>query len=317
VTLLDRQAHICVVGCGLIGGSFALALRRSGFKGRLTAWDNDSTVRLAIERGIIDARADSFEQGTPLRADLVLLATPIGGIIDLLRRSPQLFHPGTLITDAGSTKVEICRIASLVASSNVNGIEFIGGHPMAGSEHSGIEYARADLFDRATWALVDQPSSQPSRIDQLATLIESLGARPLIIAADEHDRAVAMVSHLPQLLASALATLLLAPSPEPGSSTTEPAASELRQLELSRRMAAGGWRDMTRLAGSSFNIWRDIVMTNQTELLRLLIRFQSTLQQLTEALERKDYQTVRELFDQANQSVVQLRETHYRQFDKV
>lgn len=317
MTLLDRHSHICVIGCGLIGGSFALALRRAGFKGRLTAWDNESTIRLAIERGIIDAREDSFEQAAPAKADLIFLATPIGGIIDFLRRSSHLLRPGTLITDAGSTKVEICRVASEWLPGGASGADFIGGHPMAGSEHSGIEYARADLFDRATWVLVDQPTSRQSSIDQLTRLIEVIGARPITLTATEHDRAVALISHLPQLLATTLACLLLAPQPDQASASNPPADEDTRQLDLSKRLAASGWRDMTRLAGSSFNIWRDIVMTNQSEILPVLIRFQSVLQQLTEALERRDYLAVRDLFDEANQSVIQLRETHYRQFDKV
>lgn len=317
MTLLDRHSHICIIGCGLIGGSFALALRRAGFKGRLTAWDNETTIRVAIERGVIDAREESFQQGEASTADLVFLATPIGGIIDFLRRHHSLLRPSTLVTDVGSTKAEICQCAGLSRQAGATGFEFIGGHPMAGSEHSGIEYARADLFDRATWALIDQETSSSKSLDELVRLIEALGARPVLMAAEEHDRAVALVSHLPQLLASTLATLLLGPAADHGTTAIELTALEHRQLELSRRLAAGGWRDMTRLAGSSFNIWRDIIMTNQPEVLRTLVQFQSALQLLTEALEHRDYQQVRELFDDANQSVVQLRETHYRQFDKV
>ncbi|MFM8395904.1 MAG: prephenate dehydrogenase [Acidobacteriota bacterium] len=313
MTLLNPDSHICIVGCGLIGGSFALALRRAGFKGRLTAWDNETTIRFALERGVIDAPEDSFTEGVSSTANLVFLATPIGGIIDFMRRHRQLLRPGTLVTDAGSTKVEICRLARQSLPLESTGIEFIGGHPMAGSEHSGIEYARADLFDRATWALVDEPDCSPGRLAQLTALIEVIGARPLSIGAAEHDRAVALVSHLPQLLASTLATLLLAPSPD----QQDPEGAESRQLDLSRRMAASGWRDMTRLAGSSFNVWRDIIMTNQPEVLRILTQYLAELQQLTEALERKDYQAVRDLFNEANRSVVQLRETHYRTFDKV
>ena len=300
---VDDLGHVCIVGCGLIGGSMALALRRAGFRGRLTVHDREETATLAIARGVADAREDCFDRRQPCPADLLYLAAPIGGIIDFLRTNSALIRPGTLVTDAGSTKAEICRVAASVLPE---GVEFIGGHPMAGSEHSGVEYARADLFDRAAYALVPTQAATPARLAQMQSLIEAIGARPLLMQADEHDRAVALVSHLPQLLASTLASLLMSQTDE-----------DQVRVELARRMAAGGWRDMTRLAGSSFTIWRDILMTNHEFIAEALGDFLAQLQSLHEALERKDLQAVRELFLEANQSVTQLRVVHYRPFEKI
>ena len=317
MTLLDPDSHICIVGCGLIGGSFALALRRAGYKGRLTAWDEPSIVRLAVERGVVDAREDCFDSDHPTRARLVFLAAPIGGIIDFLRRRARLIQPGTIVTDAGSTKAEICRVAQ---ASMPPGIGFIGGHPMAGSEHSGVEYSRADLFDRATWALVSDPAQDPRELAQLWTLVETIGARPVLVSPDEHDRAVAVISHLPQLISCALASLLVPPPPTDspsGAVDVDGIPRENLPFDLARMMAAGGWRDMTRLAASSFSIWRDIIITNQPYLTLSLDHFIAQLQLLADGLERRDFQQVRTLFEEANQSVTQLRETRYRHFDKI
>ncbi|HEY8458894.1 MAG TPA: prephenate dehydrogenase/arogenate dehydrogenase family protein, partial [Blastocatellia bacterium] len=143
--------HVCVVGCGLIGGSFALALRRAGFTGRITACGGSRSPRLAVERGIVDAVEESFDRGEVCEADLIYLAAPIGGIIDFLRTSSDRVKPGAIVTDAGSTKVEICRVAERTLPPAVT---FIGGHPMAGGENAGVQYARADLFENATYALM-------------------------------------------------------------------------------------------------------------------------------------------------------------------
>lgn len=319
MTILNPDSRVCIVGCGLIGGSFALALRRAGFEGRLTAWDEPEAVRYAIERGVVDGREESFESGSRRWPSLVFLAAPIGGIIDFLRLRGGAVPSETIVTDVGSTKSEICRVARTCLSP---GACFIGGHPMAGSEHRGVEYSRADLFDRATWALVSDPSQDQAKFELLRSVIEAIGARPVVVTPDEHDRAVALVSHLPQIISTTLASLLSTPFSEacspPETLAPSPLTSfEPQSIELARTMAAGGWRDMTRLAASSFNIWRDIILTNQPNLTRTLDQFITRLQLLAEDLEKRDFNEVRVLFDEANRSVTQLRETRYRPFDKV
>ena len=300
---MDRFSHITIIGCGLIGGSFALALRRAGFSGRITACGGNRGPRVALERGIIDDIEQSFSRGERCDADLIFLAAPIGAIIDFLRsRSPQIAS-GALVTDAGSTKTTICRVARESLPANVH---FIGGHPMAGSEHTGVEYARADLFDRAIYALAVEQATEAAVLDQMQSLVTTIGARPLLVDAVEHDRAVALVSHLPQLLSSTLSTLL---GPE--------LEGRVARRELAQRLAATGWGDATRLAASSWSVWRDIVLTNQCNISVPLGSLIAELQSLKDAIDSGDLNYVRELFRAANLSVEEQRALRYQTFEKL
>jgi prephenate dehydrogenase len=294
---------VCVVGCGLIGGSFALALRRAGFTGRITACGGSRSPRLAVERGFVDAVEESFERGEVCEADLIYLASPIGGIIDFLRTRPKQIRPGAIVTDAGSSKAEICRVAR---ESLPKGVTFIGGHPMAGGENTGVHYARADLFDRATYALMIGQGTDEVQFDRFNSLVETIGARVLLARPEDHDAAVALISHLPQLVASALASLL-----GPGRD------AEVADRELAQALAATGWRDMTRLAGSAWSVWRDICLTNQPNISNALGSLIAELQSLKDALDARDFNRARELFAEANGSVAEQRALHYSRFEKL
>lgn len=292
---MQDTTQVTIVGCGLLGGSIALALRRAGFVGKITACGGSRGPKLAVERGIADSIEESFAMSGQCQSDVIFLAAPIGGIIDFLKSHGQQIKPGAIVTDAGSTKVEICRVAKEALPAAV---KFIGGHPMAGSEHTGIEYARAELFNRATWALME--TDDRAALQQLKSLIESFGARPLLTNAAHHDLSVALISHLPQLLSSSLANLL-----------TE------ETDDLTRRLAATGWRDMTRLAGSSWSVWRDIILTNQPNVSTALGQLITELQTVKEALDTRDFNRVRELFSTANDSVEKQRALHYQPFQKL
>jgi prephenate dehydrogenase len=294
---------VCVVGCGLIGGSFALALRRAGFTGRITACGGARSPRLAVERGFVDAVEESFERGEVCEADLIYLASPIGGIIDFLRTRPKQIRPGAIVTDAGSSKAEICRVAR---ESLPKGVTFIGGHPMAGGENTGVQYARADLFDRATYALMIGQGTDEVQFDRFNSLVETIGARVLLVRPEDHDAAVALISHLPQLVASALASLL-----GPGRD------AEVADRDLARALAATGWRDMTRLAGSAWSVWRDICLTNQPNISNALGSLVAELQSLKDALDARDFNRARDLFAEANGSVAEQRALHYSPFEKL
>jgi prephenate dehydrogenase len=298
----DRFKHVVIAGCGLIGGSFALALRRAGFTGRITACGGKRSPKLAVERGVADAIEESFDRGEVCPADLIYLAAPIGGIIDFLRTRAGQIAEGALVTDAGSTKTEICRVAR---ESLPGGVLFVGGHPMAGSEQTGVEYARADLFDRATYALMEERGTGGDALDLFKSVVGQLGAKALVTDPESHDAAVALISHLPQLLSSALASLL-------GSGHE----SEFADRELARRLAAGGWRDTTRLAGSAWSVWRDICLTNQPNISIALGNLIAELQSLKEALDARDFNRARELFEAANRAVAEHRALHLRNFEK-
>lgn len=177
---------------------------------------------------------------------------------------------------------------------------------MAGSENTGVEYARADLFDRATYALTPEETTDEAQLNRLKKIVESIGARVLIANPLEHDAAVALISHLPQLTATVLSTLLGAEFD-----------GEVARRELAQRLAATGWRDMTRLGGSSWSIWRDICLTNQQNISTALGVLISELQNLKDALDVRDFNQVKTSFTAANTSVAEHRAIHYANFEKM
>jgi prephenate dehydrogenase len=225
---------VAIVGVGLIGGSFALALRASGFAGRIIGVSSPDAIRAALDRGIVDEALPLAQSAS--RADLIYLARPIEGILAALDDLDPHVQPGTLITDAGSTKSAICTRAS----QKIHRGKFIGGHPMAGKEARGAAEADADLF-RGRPYILTSPSPE------LEPLIANLGARIVIMPADQHDRLVALTSHLPQLISTALAATI----------ATQPNAA---------RVAGPAAMDLTRLALSPYDIWRDIFSTNSANI---------------------------------------------------
>jgi prephenate dehydrogenase len=251
--MTQKWNRVTVIGCGLIGASFALALRRAGACGRVAGWDSSAAVLAeALERGVIDEVDQSFADGRVSRSDLFYLAMPVGEIISFLRARGGQTMRGAVITDAGSTKVEVCRAAR---EHLPEGRLFVGGHPVAGSHHAGLAHARQDLFDGAPYALVEGGGAEHEQaLAALKETVELLGARPVLTTALEHDRAMAVVSHLPQLVSSALAA----------------AAEEQPDADALLNLAGPGYRDMTRLAASSWPVWRDILATNPAPVARAL-----------------------------------------------
>jgi len=277
--------HIVIVGCGLIGSSFALALRRAGFEGRITGWGGgEESLQVALRRDIINDVERSFEENKLCQGDLLFLAAPIGAILDFLKSKSALIRAGALVTDAGSTKAEICRAARSFLPPTV---DFIGGHPMAGSEKRGAENARADLFDGATYILTPDEKVSAERLARFELLVRELGAHPVRMDPEEHDRAVALISHLPQYLSTALAALI----------QEQPDSQRLYEL------SAGSYRDLTRLAASRFDLWRDISLTNRENICAALELFIQRIVALREALEGGDLNFVKECFEAANEAV--------------
>jgi prephenate dehydrogenase len=224
-----------IVGVGLIGGSFGLALRRAGFSGSILGVSSERSISPAIERGAID-RGTTLEEAASV-CDLLFLAQPISGILDTLRKLDPLVRPDALVTDAGSTK----QIIVEEARRSLHRCAFVGGHPMAGKAVRGVAEADADLFRDRTWVLT-------SEIDHpFRSWIAAIGAREIILDARQHDRLVAWGSHLPQLASTALASLLHDRAPDAAS------------------IAGPGLLDATRLAMSSFDLWSDILETNKSE----------------------------------------------------
>ncbi|HEV2859946.1 MAG TPA: prephenate dehydrogenase/arogenate dehydrogenase family protein [Pyrinomonadaceae bacterium] len=243
-----RWERVTIVGCGLVGASFALALKRAGACARVAGRDTSPAVLdEALARGIIDEVDTSFESGGVSSSDLIYLATPVGGIVEFLHARTGQLKEGAVVTDAGSTKTEVCRAAR---ESSGAGWRFVGGHPVAGSHRGGISHARADLFDGAPYVLAStEDGSDPAALAAMKETLASVGASVRVMTASEHDRALALVSHLPQLLSSALASTV----------EDQPDAASLLGL------SGAGFRDVTRLAASPWSVWRDILATNPRE----------------------------------------------------
>ncbi|MEO8049826.1 MAG: prephenate dehydrogenase/arogenate dehydrogenase family protein [Acidobacteriota bacterium] len=266
---------VTVAGVGLIGGSFALALRQAGFPGRIIGVSSPSTIRAAIDRGAIDEALPLAEAAA--QSDVIYLAQPIERILETLSVIDDAVRPGTLITDAGSTKQAIVERAARTIRRG----SFVGGHPMAGKETRGIEAADANLFRSRPYVLTGSDAV-------LEQWVEKIGARVVRLGAAEHDRLVALVSHLPQLLSTTLASLI-ADSPE------------------AARVAGPAAADLTRLALSPYEIWRDIFSTNSWEIDRVIGDAIARLELLRgDLLSQSDMQAT---FARAAQAASRLRET--------
>jgi prephenate dehydrogenase len=272
-----------ILGTGLIGGSFALALRKYTSDIHITGWDRPEIIFEAQSRGAID-HAFSGELAPALEnADLVYIALPIGATVDLLPEVARLASPNTLITDACSTKVRITEDAADLFSEDSTAL-FLGGHPMAGRELSGIAHADADLFRNNTYALIGATSDQTApRISAFVKILQKIGARPLWLGAQQHDYAVGLISHLPQLAAVVLASFLY---------------DHLDENGLPITLAGPGLRDSLRLAGSPYSTWRDIVLTNKEVLSAALDLFARRIDDLRERLATRDLEAD---FDAANE----------------
>jgi prephenate dehydrogenase len=303
-------SRVTILGTGLIGSSFAKALRKYATDFQISGWDRPEISREAKSSGAFDQTFSGPLAPALHQADLIYLALPIGVTIDLL---PEIAHhapPHALITDACSTKLRISNIAA-ENFSLARGPFFLGGHPMAGKELSGLAHADADLFRNATYALIAESSAAPElegavihlretqtqpsslekginipkdpRVSAFIKILEKIGARPLWLGASQHDYAVGLASHLPQLVAVALGSFLY---------------DRLDENGLPITVAGPGLRDSLRLAGSPYSTWRDIVLTNREVLSVALDLFARRLDDLRDRLASRALESD---FDSANE----------------
>ena len=262
--------HVVIVGTGLIGGSFGLALRAAGYKGAITGVSSPRAVADAHSRGAID-RAAPLEEAVP-QADLVFLSQTIGRILDTIHHLDPLLKPGALVTDAGSTKCEIVDLARQC----ITRAQFLGGHPMAGKESRGAGHSAENLFRDRAWILTpDDPAElNTAAAVEFRAYLRRFGARILTLDADEHDRVVSLTSHLAQLASTALAATV---ADRLGAAPRE-------------RVAGPGLEDMTRLALGSYEIWRDILATNSDHIDRALSFYIQKLEHLRENIRTRQLQ---------------------------
>lgn len=276
--------QITIIGTGLLGGSFGLALKAAGVQNRIVGCDRAHILERARKMGALDIGYEDPAEAIQ-GSDLILLATPVGTIIDLIERIGPIAPPDALITDVGSTKQEILERARAVFGGRV-AHRFLGGHPMAGKEHSSIFSAEATLFRNATWFFVPssrQQDFQDERIREYRRMLEKIGANVVKIEADRHDRVCAWISHLPQMVSTALAGILM---DEFGDS------AELQSI------TSRGLREMTRTASSPYSMWRDVAHTNAANIEQALSALEQRLAHIRENLRT---QALRDEFERANQ----------------
>jgi len=257
-----QLSRVTIYGTGLIGGSLGLALRNAFPRIQIAGVDRPEVVDRALRLGIIDMAG-------PQPAGLVILATPVGEILKLL---DECSARDVLITDVGSTKRAICSKAERL------NLPFIGGHPMAGMEQSGPEAANPDLFRHAPYFLCRTKSTPDGALETMRELATAIGAVPREISAEEHDRLVAQISHLPQILSTVLAD----------------------QTAADKEFAGPGLRSMTRLAGSPFHVWRDIFRTSGF-LPHELQAFIERLQRILDSMEAGSLDELETLFKRGSE----------------
>lgn len=275
--------QITIVGTGLIGGSFGLALRQHGFRGSIIGCDQPEVIEAALARGAIDRGGTDVVQESR-DSDVLFLATPVGVILSLLPKIASGVTADTLVTDAGSTKVQIAERASM-AFGDKYAERFLPGHPMAGKELGGIGHADPELFRDAAWLITPSSTSDPftARQQEYLELLKAIGARVIVMEIGQHDRLCAWVSHLPQMMATALASLL---------------REELGDDEAVAQVGGRALREMTRIAHSPYSMWRDIALTNSDNIGETLLRLEQQLGHLRENLRGP---ALREMFERANQ----------------
>ncbi len=267
-----------------MGGSLAAALRSRDFEGSLIGISSAGSVGKARDAGLIDEghTHEQFAEGVE-GADLVVLASPIGSIIQNLDALAPVLAPGTVVTDVGSTKSAICDHAVRVLPAEVR---FVGSHPMAGSEAKGIGAADAFLYENAVWVLTPAKGDEETgAVKALTALAERIGAKVVITDPGSHDRIAARISHLPQTLAVTLMNRTGVWNEED---------------DLTLRLAAGGFRDLTRIASSPWEMWSDIYATNRGAILDALDGFMQELRSIREIVEAGDEARLEEVFKKAN-----------------
>jgi prephenate dehydrogenase len=285
--------QITIIGTGLIGGSLGLALRKAKFPGRIIGCDREAILEKARNCGAVDAGFS--DPGDAVRgSQVVVLATPVLAIVDLIERVGPVLPEKALLTDVGSTKTAVAERATHVFGKNVSK-KFLAGHPMAGKELCGVEFADADLFHKAVWFLTPLPEQNLNEpiFAEFIGWIDQIGARVAMLPADEHDRLCAWISHLPQMISTALAGALV-----------EEFGPEAPLLQTGGRAL----QEMTRISASPYSMWRDIAISNKKNLEDALWKLEQHLAHIRENLATRQLAEEFELAHALRKSVPKKRE---------
>lgn len=276
---------IYIAGLGLIGASMALGIKRDHPDYEILGYNRSQASRdIALERGMIDRATDDFASFAPL-ADVIILTLPIKQTIAFLQELATLeLKEGVIISDAGSTKSAIVN----VAEENFAGkpVRFVGAHPMAGSHKTGAASADVNLFENAYYIFTPSSLTTPDTLEEMKDLLSGLHARFIEIDAEEHDRVTSQISHFPHILASGL---------------MEQTAIYAEEHEMARRFAAGGFRDMTRIAESEPGMWTSILLSNRETIIERIEDFKRRLDEVGQAISKGDENQIWNFFNQARE----------------
>lgn len=265
--------QITIIGTGLIGGSFGLALKKRRFGGRIVGCDRAPVLKRARDKGAIDS--GNTDPAEAVRdSQVVLLAAPVGEIIELIKRLGASLPPKTLLTDVGSTKAEVLAAAAAVFGKAA-ARRFLAGHPMAGKEDSGVEFADPDLFQGAVWLVTPAPKQDifEGLSGEFLGWVEKTGAAVASMDAAAHDQLCAWISHLPQLISTALAATLV-----------DEYGENAPLLETGGRAL----REMTRISASPYSMWRDVALTNKKNIRQALLKLEQRLAHIRENLDTRE-----------------------------
>lgn len=275
---------VCIIGTGLIGGSLALAIRQAGFcREIIGAGRTESTLIKAVELGVID-RYDTSIANAVAEADIVVVSVPLGSMRAVFEQVNSGRKDTTIITDAGSAKQSVIRDAESVFGPDF--LNFVPGHPIAGTEQSGVAAAFPELYRKRRVILTPTQSTSSAALDKVRAMWQAAGAEVETMSAEHHDLVLAGTSHLPHLLAFGLVDCL----------------NNLEDIDEIFRFAAGGFRDFTRIASSDPVMWRDICLSNRVEVLAMMKRYRDEMDKMYKALEAGDGETLREIFERAKKA---------------
>jgi len=276
---------IYIAGLGLIGASMALGIKRDHPDYEILGYNRSQASRdIALERGMIDRATDDFASFAPL-ADVIILTLPIKQTIAFIKELADLeLKEGVIISDAGSTKSAIVEAAEQYLAGKL--VCFVGAHPMAGSHKTGAASADVNLFENAYYIFTPSSLTSPDTLEEMKDLLSGLHARFIEIDANEHDRVTSQISHFPHILASSL---------------MEQTAVYAQEHEMTRRFAAGGFRDMTRIAESEPGVWTSILLSNRETILERIADFKERLEAIGQAISEGDEEQIWNFFNQARE----------------
>lgn len=275
---------VCIIGTGLIGGSLALAIRQAGFcREVIGAGRTEETLVKAVELGVID-RYDTRIPTAVQEADMVVVCVPLGAMRAVFEQINAGKNDDTIITDAGSAKQSVIRDAESVFEDGLQ--NFVPGHPIAGTEQSGVGSAFPELYQQRRVILTPTGDTSTDALDLVRAMWQAAGAEVETMSAEHHDLILAGTSHLPHLLAFGLVDCL----------------NNLEDIDEIFRFAAGGFRDFTRIASSDPVMWRDICLSNREEVMAMMKRYRGEMEKMYRALEESDGEKLREVFERAKKT---------------